>query len=57
MIISAPFFKLRDNSEINNASVPEPTVQTYFDPVNFDNFLSNFLTLFPKIKLFSFTVF
>ena len=55
IIISSPFFKSKDNNEINNASVP--TVQTYLEPISFDKFSSNFFTSFPKIKLFLIIVF
>ena len=57
IIISSPFFKSKDNNEINNASVPEPTVQTYLEPISFDKFSSNFFTSFSKIKLFLIIVF
>ena len=57
IMISSPFFKLSDNNDIKSASVPDPTVQTYFEPVNLDNLFSNFSTFSPNIKLFSLTVF
>ena len=41
MLLLLPGFKFKAINEAKSASVPLEQTQQYFDPVKFDNFLSN----------------